>query len=116
MINVKLPWPPSVNHYYAVVRGRKVLSKKGREYKTESAVECLRQKAPRSLTQRLEVCIDAYPPDKRKRDLDNIVKPIFDALQDYGMFDDSQIDDFRVRRREIAKPGYVRVYISEIET
>ena len=115
MINIKLPWPPTVNTYYGIVRGRKILSKRGREYKIQAAVECLRQKAPRPLTQRLEVNIEAYPPDKRKRDLDNIIKPLLDALQDYGMFDDEQIDILRIRRRAIEKPGYVRVYISEIE-
>ena len=114
MINVKLPWPPTVNNYYTVARGRKILSKKGREYKGYVVVVLALGHAPKGLTSRLEVRIDAHPTDKRKRDLDNIVKPIFDALQDYGMFDDSQIDDFRVRRLSIEKPGFVRVYISEI--
>ena len=114
MINVKLNWPPQVNHYYTIARGRKVLSAKGRKYKIDSSVEMLRQKTPRALTGRYSVVINAHPPDKRKRDLDNIVKPIFDALVDYGMFDDSQIDDFRVRRRRVEKPGYVRVHIAEI--
>ena len=113
MINLRLPWPPTVNHYYTIARGRKILSAKGRAYKTNAAVECLRQNVPRPLTQRLEVNIDAYPPDKRKRDLDNIIKPLLEALQDYGMFDDEQIDILRIRRK--GKGGYVRVHISEIE-
>lgn len=114
MINVRLNWPPQINHYYTVARGRKVLSAKGRKYKIDAAVDLLRQKAPRPITGRYAVIISVHPPDKRKRDLDNIVKPIFDALVDYGMFDDSQIDDFRVRRMEVEKPGYVRLQISEI--
>jgi len=77
--------------------------------------DLMAQKPRNGLTSRLEVYIEAYPPNKRKIDLDNIVKPIFDALQDYGMFDDSQIDDFRVRRMAVEKPGYVRVHISEID-
>ena len=112
---ITLSWPPTVNHYYTVARGRKILSPKGRRYKIDTAVELLRQEAPRSLTGRLEVLIDAYPPDRRKRDLDNLIKPIADALQDYGMFDDEQIDDLRIRRRAVTKPGYLRVRISEIE-
>ena len=64
---------------------------------------------------RIEVYIDAYPPDKRKRDIDNILKPILDCLTDAAIWDDdSQVDVLRIRRMEIAKPGYVRVYISEI--
>jgi len=30
---IELPWPPTVNTYYTVARGRKILSKKGRAYK-----------------------------------------------------------------------------------
>ena len=114
MINIRMDWPPQLNHYYTIARGRKILSAKGRKYKIDMAVELLRQKAPRSLTGRLEVLIDAYPPDRRKRDLDNLIKPVGDTLQDYGMFDDEQIDDLRIRRRAVSKPGYLRVRISEI--
>jgi crossover junction endodeoxyribonuclease RusA len=113
MINVRLPYPPTVNNYYAVVRGRKILSAKGRQYKVDAAVELLRQSAPRNLTGRLEVLIDLYPPDRRKRDIDGPVKACLDALQDYGLFvDDSQIDDLRIRRRE--RGGFVRVMVSEL--
>ena len=115
MINLRLPWPPTVNTYYAVYRGRKVLSVRGRHYKKNGAALLMQQGAPQMLESRLEVNIDATPPDRRKRDLDNIVKPLLDTLQDYGMFDDEQIDILRIRRREIKKPGHVRVYITEIE-
>ena len=115
MINVKLLWPPSVNTYTAVVRGRKILSNHGRKYKRQSILGLVEQHAPKGLTGRLEVDIDAYPPDRRKRDIDNILKPVLDVLQDYGMYaDDEQIDVLRIRRREITRPGYVRVHISEI--
>jgi crossover junction endodeoxyribonuclease RusA len=70
------------------------------------------QQAMKGLMSRLEVCIDAYPPDARVRDLDNLLKPALDSMQDYGMFNDGQIDILRIRRME--KGGYVRVYISEI--
>lgn len=113
MINIRLPWPPTVNTYYTVARNRKILSKKGREYK----LNALTIKRKRRILGRLEVNIDAYPPDRRKRDMDNILKPILDVLGDAGVYaDDSQIDILRVRRRDVEKPGYVRVYISEIES
>ncbi|KKK72643.1 hypothetical protein LCGC14_2901820 [marine sediment metagenome] len=115
VINIRLQWPPTVNNYTTVARGRKILSDRGRKYKRRSILELMEQHAPRGLKGRLEVKIDAYPPDKRKRDLDNLCKPILDSLQDYGMFaDDEQIDVLRIRRREITRPGHVRVYISEI--
>jgi crossover junction endodeoxyribonuclease RusA len=113
MINVRLPWPPQVNNYYTVIRGRKALSAKGAAYKKQAGLELMVQRAKKGLTCRLEVNIDAYPPDARVRDLDNICKPLLDSLQDYGMFNDGQIDILRIRRME--KGGYVRVHIVERE-
>ena len=116
MINIRLPWPPTVNTYYTIARGRKILSKKGREYKIAAAGALYRAIPWPRADGRLEVLIDAYPPDKRRRDIDNIVKPILDSLTDCGIWDDdSQVDILRIRRKQIEKPGYVRVYISEIE-
>jgi len=114
MINILLPWPPTVNTYYTIARGRKILSKRGRNYKKDAWLEL--PNGGETLTGRLEVNIDAYPPDKRRRDIDNIVKPILDVLTDAKVWeDDSQVDILRIRRKQIEKPGYVRVYISEIE-
>ena len=79
----------------------------------------MEQHAPKGLDGRLEVRIDVYPPDKRKRDIANIEKPVCDAMQrkdGYGIYiDDFQIDILHIRRLEIAKPGHVRVHISEIQ-
>ena len=114
MINLRLPWPPSVNHYYTIARGRKILSKRGRQYKKDVAFSGAVNFSSLNLIAadaRLEVNIDVYPPDKRKRDLDNLLKPVLDAL----FPDDSRIDILRIRRRQKADGGYLRVHISEIE-
>ena len=112
MINIKLPWPPTVNTYYTIARGRKILSKKGRDYKKYAMPPW----TGNLVSGQVEVNIEAHPPDKRKRDLDNILKPILDLLTNNGVWkDDSQVDVLRIRRRHIAKPGYVRVYITEID-
>lgn len=109
-IMYKLPWPPTVNNYFTVARGRKILSSKGRQYKKDVAL-IARFKSP--LQGRLDVAIHAYPPDKRKRDLDNLTKAILDALDDCGIYcDDSQIDKLSIERKE--KGGFVLVAISEI--
>ncbi len=116
MINVRLNWPPTVNTYTTVVRNRKILSARGRTYKQQGILCLVDQHTPKGLMGRLEVCIEAYPPDRRKRDIDNLLKAILDVLGDYGVYaDDSQIDVLRIRRREIHKPGgCVRVHISEL--
>lgn len=49
--------------------------------------------------EKLKVHIEAYPPDKRKRDLDNLFKSLLDALEKSGVFkDDRQIDALSIER------------------
>lgn len=63
---------------------------------------------------RLSVKLYAYPPDQRKRDLDNLAKATFDALQAAGVIkDDSQIDKLYIERRAPVKGGSVLVHIAE---
>jgi crossover junction endodeoxyribonuclease RusA len=63
---------------------------------------------------RLSVSIDVYPRDKRKRDLDGILKVLLDSLQHGGLYnDDSQIDRLLVERCEVVENGKVIVKIKE---
>lgn len=63
---------------------------------------------------RLTVCLNAYPPDQRKRDLDNLLKQTLDALQHAGIFkDDAQIDEILIRRGLSCKGGRMLVQITE---
>jgi len=113
-ITLKLPWPPSVNNYYGRTRTGSVFIKKEgkvfRETVVAALAEFVRDREP--LTQRLQVWIEAYPPDRRRRDLDNIRKALFDALTHARIYeDDCLIDDDRCVRGEVSKPGFVRVHI-----
>ena len=119
MLNFRLDWPPTVNTYWMPVLARGkghatlTLSERGSRYKVTASTQMMQQKVTRGLLGRIELLIDAYPPDRRKRDLDNILKPLLDVLEDYGVVeDDEQIDIIIVRRR--AKGGYVDVHVSEI--
>lgn len=117
---IELPWPPTVNTYYRsiVIKGsvRVLISAKGRAYRKAVFAECIRQKIPGYGSQRLRVVIVAHPPDKRRRDIDNICKGIFDSLEQVGVYDDdSQIDDLRIVRREVSKPGRVEIMIEAIK-
>lgn len=81
-------------------------------------MELLAQNIPRGEEGvRYELSIDAYPPDRRRRDLDNILKPLLDVLEEYGVFpNDEQVDILTIRRRGPKKPGYVTVRLSEIDS
>ena len=110
------PYPPSVNNYWILISskggGRKVLGKKGKEFR-EAVIEM--SSSINFEDSRLSVQIDAFPPDRRKRDLDNILKPLLDALESAGMFnDDSQIDTLSITRKEVLKGGAVTVTIETL--
>ncbi len=64
---------------------------------------------------RLSVKIDMHPPDARRRDVDNVLKPLLDALQHGGAFrDDSQIDKLTIERMQPIKYGYTTIEIEAI--
>jgi crossover junction endodeoxyribonuclease RusA len=110
---VRLDWPPTVNHYYTVARGRKILSHKGRQYKKDQAWQMAAQQIPKaSQGDKYTVHIEASPPDRRKRDLDNLLKPVLDSLCEYGAItDDSHVDELLIRRCEVITGGMIEVSI-----
>lgn len=115
-----LPYPPSLNRYYRyVTRLRRVLiSTEGREYR-ESVRDALRAAKADGLetfSGRLRVSVHISPPDRRRRDLDNVLKALLDSLTHAGVWlDDSQIDVLEIRRLGPERLGRVRVAISETE-
>lgn len=65
--------------------------------------------------QRLRVDVLVYPPDRRKRDLDNLGKALLDALTKARVWaDDSQIDVLTFSRKTIHRGGVVVVRIEVI--
>ena len=65
---------------------------------------------------RLMVKISAYPPDRRRRDLDNILKATLDSLTHAAVIeDDSLIDDLRIVRKSLVQGGKIEIQIFESE-
>jgi crossover junction endodeoxyribonuclease RusA len=63
---------------------------------------------------RLSVTVDIYPPDRRKRDLDNVLKALFDGITHAGVWeDDSQIDELHVYRRDRVEHGLCIVEVEQ---
>lgn len=63
----------------------------------------------------LAVDIELFPPDRRRRDIDNAIKSLLDAMQHGGAdIDDSQIDDLHVRRGAVIPGGLSHVAIRRI--
>lgn len=105
-----LPYPPSLNTYYRMYKGKMLISEKGRGYirligDTLMLPTCSGEKWTREpLIGNLSVRILVYFPDKRKRDLDNLLKALLDALQKNGLYkDDSQITELEIVKRFVVK-------------
>ncbi len=80
MQTLDLPYPPSINHYFSYCQGRPVLSKDARAYRHQvRRIAIARSIKP--LMGKLAVRIEIAPPDDRRRDCDNVQKPILDALR-----------------------------------
>ena len=126
---LKLPWPPSVNSYKKV--GRIVKTKSGKLYQqrrntvhTEKFYFDTYILSKKSMPPEwpkfddsaiFSVQVYAYPPDNKKRDLDNILKVLIDGLvRAHVIKDDSQISRLYVEKCEIIDGGQVIVRIQEM--
>ena len=101
-----LPLPPSINHQYATVQGRRVLSRAGREFKSLVAeeVENWLDKCPHvdiTLFQRhyLVLTITFYFMSALRRDLDGGLKIAQDALCEALGVNDNLVIEIHLRKR-----------------
>lgn len=113
-IELFLPWPPSVNNYYSHARYGVYVNKKGKAYRSSVADTVAEQICRLSLDFPLNLEVVLHPPDKRRRDLDNYMKSLLDALTAAGVWeDDSLIDQLGVYRGRVVKSGSVVIRINE---
>lgn len=111
-MQLELPYPPSVNHYWFVNGKRRFIGKRGKEYRARvDEIVTGYGRVPGKIS----FWIYVYPPDRRKRDLDNLPKCILDSLVFTGTIDDdSNIDELHLIRKEIIKEGKVVVTINPL--
>jgi len=109
-----ISWPPSVNNYYSHTRYGVHLSAGGRKYRDAISRDLGKQLGGRRLKEgSLSMLVVLFPPDRRKRDLDNHMKGLLDSLQAAGLIiDDEWIDELRIVRGEVVKGGSAYVKIS----
>lgn len=120
-----LPWPPSVNTYWRHIvlggkfkkaRAQVLISEQGREYRIAAIASIREQQVPReALHGRLGIRLTAHPPDNRRRDLDNTLKGLLDALgHAHVIEDDSAIDELLIVRGPVRPQGLMRVELREL--
>ena len=115
-----LPWPPTVNTYWRHrVIGKLAtvyISQEGQAYR-KAVNLCLMEHGVKTyaLEGDLRVEIEVFAPDRRKRDIDNLLKSLLDSLTHAQVWkDDNQIADLRIyRNKQIA--GIVKVRVYELE-
>ncbi|BBR20120.1 hypothetical protein WP3S18E05_16000 [Klebsiella sp. WP3-S18-ESBL-05] len=114
-----LPFPPSVNTYWRApnkgpLAGRHLVSAEGRKYQSAACAAIIEQlrRLPKPSTEQAAVEITLYPPDARRRDLDNYNKALFDALTHAGVWeDDSQVKRMLVEWGPVVPKDRVEITI-----
>lgn len=114
MTEIALPWPPSLNTYWRTFQGRMIISAEGRAFRERVEVLLMRSDTAPTHTGPIKVEIEAFRPDKRRRDLDNLLKATLDALGHAHVYeDDSQIVDLRIYWADTIG-GMLKVKVSDI--
>jgi crossover junction endodeoxyribonuclease RusA len=106
-LTLTLPLPPSINHQYATVQGRRLLSSAGRRFKTHVGQEVLCLLAARRQTtppehglNRLRLALDLhfYFTSMLRRDIDGGLKITQDALCEALGINDNRIVEVSLRK------------------
>ena len=116
-VTFTLPFPPSINDYYRRrVKGGVYIDSTGQAFR-KAVVERLSFifKGGKPTTSDIEMQVEMYPKDRRRRDVDNILKPLLDAMEHAGVYkNDSQIKKLTIEKFEPRdKTGSVVVTITE---
>ena len=116
-IEIHLPWPPTVNSYYGHKLTRKqvitYVKKKGVDYRNAVEAEVVEQVGYLELDEPILLEVILYPPDARKRDLDNYMKALLDACTHAKLWeDDSLIDQLHIYRGRKKPQGLVTLRLN----
>lgn len=113
-MKLELPYPPSINHYWRRVGPRTLISREGRRFR-ERVMAILAAMGIQPLCGRLAVEVEVFPPDNRRRDIDNVFKALLDAMEHGGAYaDDSQIVRLSIEKRKPVEGGKTIVRIEKL--
>jgi crossover junction endodeoxyribonuclease RusA len=111
-----LPMPPSANNLWANVPGKgRVRTKQYRRWREDAGWSIRAARVPK-VAGRVAIRIHAGLPG-RKRDLDNLVKPILDALTSFGVIeDDCLANRIAVEWSAGVASGHVNVEVCQLSS
>jgi Holliday junction resolvase RusA-like endonuclease len=113
-----MPYPPSANRLWRAVPGKGVLKSGHYRAWLAEALALLRAQRPGLVPGSYRLTIIATRPDLRARDLDNLAKPISDALKQAGVIeDDSKAASILLQWSESlpVKGGQIRIVVEAAE-
>ena len=97
--SLTLPFPPSTNNLFLSIGRKRISSPKARAYALAVRQAVLAAGVPHIASEGVRVVIAAWMPNKRARDLDNLLKAPLDGLVKAGVLtDDSIVCDIRIYR------------------
>ena len=104
---IALELPPSINALWRSSRGRVHRSKRYRDWQRSAGWELVAQR-PARIAGPVAIRIAVGPPDRRRRDIDNIGKALLDRLVAHQVIED---DAMVVKLITAVPAGIVRVTI-----
>jgi len=112
---IELPYPPVTgNHAWKHSGGKHYLTGAAKKYYEDVAFLILQGNNKAHITEHVQVTCWLYPPDKRKRDLENAWKVISDGITKAGVWeDDSLVRKLLIEWRAPEKNGRVVVRIEQ---
>lgn len=113
-VQYDLGLPPTVNKMYRRVGSQVRLTKKATAFRINVVADIweIHGTIPDTITGGVVVDIAVFFPNTNEQDIDNRVKPLLDALEAAKVFkNDSQVNQVRVYRAGIRKPGGVTVTV-----
>jgi crossover junction endodeoxyribonuclease RusA len=114
-IELFLPFPPSINSYYVKTRNGVFISASGKAYHKRVLEDIKEQCGPmKPISIYVHLSVVLFMPDKRKRDLDNYMKPLLDSLTRCAFYeDDSLVNQLFVYRGAPQLCGSVFIRVSD---
>lgn len=92
------------------------MSKGGRDWYKKNLPFITVQVPNKPFDSRIAIRIDIFPPDKRRRDVDNLLKVVFDVLTKAGAWvDDSLVDEIVLKRWPAVLDAFIDVHITAIK-
>lgn len=117
MLSLELPWPPSINHYWRRnPNGRgNFISKDGKLY-LERVALLLKRDRVQPMEGPVSFVVRLHPPNRLRRDLDNCLKVLIDAVAKGGALgDDFQIKHLEASMLHVVPDGRASVEIVPLE-